>query len=299
MRLWTAALVGEWLRRVHSERRTPMKTGMCLAVKGLRAVLPVLRNHARFLISSLIVLSVLAFTAGTANAQTCPRHGVSLSYQYGTGMLDHAGNKANEEVTSRLREYVPTATAADLNRPEHTLRLNYELQLRNYMFLRPYVAISITPDSVVYQTSGDGIYKDFNIGQVDVTGRTHVNVYTLGTDLLFQTGGCDPVPARLRLVGGFGLGLSGFNGGMSGSFDALITGPGDDKSMSGDFYGIMFHGSLMAGLKLDIMTHGNIMILGGYRAGIGYGKIESEIFNKDGPVPTYGPFFQVTLGYKF
>jgi len=276
-----------------------MKTGKSFAVRGIRAILPVWRNRARFLISSLIVLSVLALSAGTANAQTCPRHGISLSYQYGNGTLDHAGDKANEEVTSRLREYVPSATAADLNRPEHTFRVNYDLQLRNYMWLRPYAAVSITPDSVVYQTSGDGMYKGFDIGQVDVTGRTHVNVYTLGSDLLFQTGGCDPVPARLRLVGGFGLGLSFFNGGMSGDFDALITGPGSDKSMSGDFYGFMVHGSLMAGLKLDVMTHYNIMVLGGYRAGIGYGKIESEIFNKDGPVPMYGPFFQVTLGYKF
>jgi len=299
MRLWAGGYEWGVVRRVHSERRTAMKTGKCFAVRGIRAILPVLRDHARFVISSLIVLSVLAFTAGTASAQECPRHGVSLSYQYGTGMLDHAGNKANEEVTSRLREYVPSARAADLNRPEHTFRVNYDLQLRSYMLLRPYIGISITPDSVVYQTSGDGMYKGFDIGQVDVTGRTHVNVYTVGTDLLFQTGGCAPAPARLRFVGGFGLGLSGFNGGMSGAFDALITGPGDDKSMSGDFYGFMFHGSVMAGLKLDFMNHGNIMVLGGYRAGLGYGKIESEIFNKDGPVPTYGPFFQVTLGYGF
>lgn len=273
---------------------------MCLAVRGIRAILPVLRNHSRIVICSLVFLFALVGTTGTAYAQsTCPRHGVSLTYQYGNSMLDHAGKKANEEVTTRLREYVPTAPGADLNRPEHTLKLNYDLQLRTYLMLRVYGGFSYTPDSVVYSASGDGIYKDFNIGQVDVTGRTHVNTYTVGSDLLFQTGDCAPRPLQLRLVGGFGLGVSGFHGGMSGDFDALITGTGSDRSMSGDFYGVFVHGSAMAGLKLDIMTHGSLMVLGGYRGGIGYGKIESEILTKDGPLPMYGPFFQVTLGYKF
>lgn len=277
-----------------------MGTGMSSAVRRLCAILlPVLRNRACILIPVLVFLSACLVSPGAASAQsTCRRHGVSLTYQYGNGTLDHAGNKADDEVTTRLLEYVPSAQPAHLNRPEHMLKLNYDRQLRDYMFLRTYVGLSITPDGVVYQTSGDGIYKDINIGQVDVTGRTHVYVYSLGSDLLFQTGDGLP-PTRLRLVGGFGLALSGFQGGMSGDFDALISGPGSDRSMSGDFYGVLLHGSLMGGLKLDINHGGNVMVLGGYRGGIGYGKIESEIFSKDGPLPMYGPFIQVTVGYKF
>lgn len=271
-------------RALHERRRT--------------ARMPAVRNFCRLLFIALCSLVAIVATTRTANAQCrYPRHGVSLTYQYGPGMLEHAGKKGNEEVTERVREYVPSAPAADLNRPEHTFKLNYDLLMRNYMHLRVYGGVSITPNSAVYQASGDGYYNGFNIGQVDLTGKTYVNIYTIGSDLLFQTGGCQPTV--LRLVGGPGLGISGFHGGMSGDFDALITGPGTDRSLSGTFHGFAVHGSLMGGLKLDIADHANIMFLGGYRAGIGYGKVESEIFNKEGPVPVYGPFFQITLGGRF
>jgi len=256
---------------------------------------------------ALIAISSLVFIASTASAARADddgcQKGISATYQYAPSLLEHAAEKANGEIDNKVRPYLPSAAPIDLARPEHMLQLNYDWQLRNYVMLRFYGGFSVQPSAAVYTTSGDGQYqpKGFDhpipIGQVDASITHSGYLVTTGADALFMTGRCRRT--MLHLVGGFGLGATYFSGDLRADIDALITSQNPDVTLRGSYYGFAFHGQLVAGLRFDFSKYADVMVLGGYRAGLGYVNLHSDILNKDGMLPVYGPFFQVTAGWKF
>jgi hypothetical protein len=183
-----------------------------------------------------------------------------------------------------------------LKRPEFIVTLNYDHQFSDHFGLRAYGGFSYSPDSQIYSYTGDGMYKSFDIGQVRSTINDHGNLYVAGTDLLWQTGRCGSV---VHFVGGFGLGLMGFTGGIDAQFTPLILGDRPLLTLSGSYWGLGFYGNALAGVRFDFLKHGEITVLGGYRGGLAYMSFTSPIENKDGGLPIYGPFGQVSLGYRF
>jgi hypothetical protein len=280
-----------------------MGTGNSSVVRCSGAILRNSPNPVRIAIFMVTCLIVLAATALPAWAEPTCRNGVSATYQFGGSVIERAGQKANEEVLDRLHENIPSAPPIDLNRPEHAVKLNYNLRLNDSLLLRLYGGAAITPEDEVYDTTGDGVYKvdgfpePVPIGPVKAEIKTEVSTYMLGADFLWQTGDC--ASTNVHLVGGFGLEAFRFFGSMSGDFDAQITGPGSDLTLGGRFQGYGAHASVMSGLGLNIETYGDLMVLGGFRGGMGYGTFESDVFDKDGAFPVFGPYLQVTGGFNF
>jgi hypothetical protein len=255
------------------------------------------------LLIALACVSILAFTEGSAQAEERCSNGVSLSYQYGNTIMEHAAQKANKKLLPKLREYVPSAQPIDFNRSEHIFQLNYDWRLRSYMSLRFYGGLSISPEAEVYTVRGDGYYKPegadepIYIGEVEGKVLTSGYLYLTGADLLFQTGDCKKT---VHLVGGFGLALAGFHGSLRGEFDALITGGSKpDYVLKGSYRGVGGYGSLLGGVRFDLPKNFDLMVLGGYRAGLAYAAVKSDIKDGDGAMPIYGPFLQITFGRKF
>jgi len=253
-------------------------------------------NVFRFLSVGLAYLVVTAASSSPAQADPRCRSGVSVTYELSNTMLEHAAAKASSKLTSQLRTYIPSAQPVDLNRLEHQLRLNYDLGLRRYLTVRFYAGLAVSPEDTVYRTSGDASYHDLALGRVDVVGFSGGSLYTTGTEFLFQTGDCREV---LHLIGGLGAGFTGFEGDMRGEFDTKLTGDGTDLTLRGSYAGFAFDLHAVAGVRFDIARHAYIMLFGGYRGGIGYIKLKSDIKNGDGALPVYGPIFQANLGYSF
>jgi len=260
------------------------------------------RNAGRFFLLGLAALAFLTAMVSPARADSRCRDGVSVTYQYSDTVLDHAAAKATQNILGTLRSYIPSAPALDLNRQEHTFELNYDHQIRDFGIMRVYGGVSIAPDALVYRASGDALYHDQNItdpipiGQVDASLNTSVDLYTAGVDFLGETGKCGDA---LRLVGGMGAAVMAFQGGLTGQLDALLTGPGPDYTLSGSFFGFAVDLSFLLGFRFDILGSVSLMILAGYRLGVGYISVHSDIISTDSAMPIFGPFVQITAGATF
>lgn len=264
--------------------------------------LPACRGLTRALTACLVLFSLLSLPSLSHADGSCKK-GVGASYQTGSTIVEHGAAAAGEEVTDELKNTVPSAGPVDLNRREHLLILSYDRPLSRFALIRFHGGLGLSPQTVVYRTSGDGYYsasggEPINIGTVDGVVSSSGRLYMFGVDVLFQTGMCDD-GQRWHLVGLVGLSGGGYHGKLLGEFDARITSRRPDEVMRGRYSGAGMHTNLMVGLRFDISEKLDAMLLGGLRLGVGYISFESDLKDRDGAMPIAGAVVQLGIRRRF